>query len=219
LTLTALGGLALWSRWQFIGAFGVLEAASGLANVVTPNIWRLPIAELHTRERTEVKLAGSALLRPRWGALARCAAGSVLLGLAAWREGLGASSALLLPFALALAAWIVAVSAALARPAVARPEIDVVELVVRWGGRAREMPPISLTAAFLQFVLAVATVPVAKLLPPTVLYQPELGPSSNALLAVLAGAVLLAALAYLLWWGRIEARASPEQQREAEEHA
>jgi hypothetical protein len=27
-TLTAFGGLAPWSRWQFIGAFGVLETAS-----------------------------------------------------------------------------------------------------------------------------------------------------------------------------------------------
>ena len=69
LTVTALGGVAPWSRWQFIGAFGVLEAASGLANVISPNIWRLPIAELQTSERTDVKLAGSALLLPHWGGL------------------------------------------------------------------------------------------------------------------------------------------------------
>ena len=37
-TAIALGGLAPWSRWQFIGVFGLLEAASGLANVVSPNI-------------------------------------------------------------------------------------------------------------------------------------------------------------------------------------
>jgi hypothetical protein len=87
-TLTALGGLAPWSRWQFVGAFGVLETASGLANVVTPNIWRLPIAELQTSARTEVKLAWSAWLLPHWGGLARCAAGLILLAVAAWREGL-----------------------------------------------------------------------------------------------------------------------------------
>src|SRR4029450_1467504 len=56
-TAAALGGLAPWSRWQFIGMFGVLEAASGLANVISPNIWRLPIAELHTSKRTDVQLA------------------------------------------------------------------------------------------------------------------------------------------------------------------
>src|SRR5215218_5206226 len=58
-TLIALGGLEPWSPWQFIGAFGVLEAASGLANVISPNIWRLPVAQVQTSERTEVELAGS----------------------------------------------------------------------------------------------------------------------------------------------------------------
>lgn len=63
-TAIALGGLAPWSRWQFIGVFGLLEAASGLANVISPNIWRLPVAELTTSGRTEVKLAASSLLLP-----------------------------------------------------------------------------------------------------------------------------------------------------------
>jgi hypothetical protein len=38
LTITALGGLGSWTRWQFVGAFGVIETASGLANVITPNL-------------------------------------------------------------------------------------------------------------------------------------------------------------------------------------
>jgi hypothetical protein len=218
-TLTALGGLAPWSRWQFVGAFGVLEAASGLANVVTPNIWRLPVAELQTSERTEVKLARSALLLPHWGGLARFVAGLVLVAVAAWQEGLGPASATLLPFVLALAWLIVAISAMLARVGLARPDIDVIQLIVRWRGRVQEVPPISLSAAVFQFVLSVATVPLAKLLPPSVLYQPELGPSSNALLSALGASVVLGALVYLLWSGRIEMDASPEQQREAEEHA
>ena len=217
-TLTALGGLAPWSRWQFVGAFGVLEAASGLANVVTPNIWRLPIAQLQTSARTEVKLAWSALLLPHWGGLARCAAGLLLIAVAAWQEGLGPASATLLPFVLALAWWIVAISAILARIALTRPDIDVVQLVVRWRGREKEVPPISLSAAVFQFVLSIATVPVAKLLRPSVLYQPELGPSLNAFLSALGASVVLGALGYLLWSGRIEMDASPEQQREAEEH-
>jgi hypothetical protein len=218
-TLTALGGLAPWSRWQFVGAFGVLEAASGLANVITPNIWRLPVAELQTSGRTEIKLAGSALLLPHWGALARCAAGLVLLAVAAWQEGLGPASAALVPFVLALAWLILAISAALARIAVARPEIDVVQVVVTWGGRVKEIPPISLSAALLQFVLSILTLPAAKLLRPSVLYQPELGPSVNALLVALGASAALAGLVYLLWSGRIELKAPSEQQREAEEHA
>ena len=29
-TAAALGGVEPWTRWQFVGAFGVIEAASGL---------------------------------------------------------------------------------------------------------------------------------------------------------------------------------------------
>jgi hypothetical protein len=219
LTVTALGGLAPWSRWQFIGAFGVVEAASGLANVISPNIWRLPVAELQTSERTDVKLAGSALLLPHWGGLARCLAGLVLLAGVAWQEGLGPASAALVPLVLALAWSILAISAVLARAGLARPDLDVVQMVVRWGRREKELPPVSISAAVFQFLLGITTIPVAKLLPPSVLYQPELGPSLDALLVALALSAVLVMLVYLLWSGRIELKAPTEQQREAEKHA
>jgi hypothetical protein len=218
-TVTALGGTAPWSRWQFIGVFGVIETASGLANVISPNIWRLPIAELQTSNRTRVKLAASTLLLPHWGGLARSAAGLVCLGVAAWHEGLGPASAALVPFALAVAWSIVAISALLARAGVARPDLDVVGLVVRWGGREKELPPISLGASIFQFLLSIMTIPAAKLLDPSVLYQPELGPSTTALLVALAVAAVLAVLVYVAWSGRIDVDAPREQQREAEEHA
>jgi hypothetical protein len=218
-TATALGGIAPWSSWQFIGIYGVIEAASGLANVISPNIWRLPIAELQTSRRTDVKLAGSALLLPHWGGLARSAAGLVCLALAAWQEGLGPASPALVPFVLALAWSIVAISAALARAGVARPDLDVVQLVVRWGMRERELPPFSVSASVFQFLLSIATIPAVKLLPPSVLYQPEIGPSLDALLIALAVSAALGMLVYLLWFGRIEFNAPREQQREAEEHS
>jgi hypothetical protein len=66
-TATALGGLAPWTRWQFVGLFGILEIAAGLANVISPNLWRLPIAELNTSSRTRVQLAASTILLPHWG--------------------------------------------------------------------------------------------------------------------------------------------------------
>jgi hypothetical protein len=219
LTTTALGGLAPWSRWQFVGAFGVIEAASGLANVLSPNVWHLPVAELQTSGRTDVKLARSVLLLPHWGGLARCGAGVVCLAIAAWQEGLGPASVGLLPFALALAWSILAISAVLARAGVARPDLDVVQLVVRWGSREKESRPISIGAAVLQFALSIVTIPAVKLLPPSVLYQPELGPSRNALLLALAASAVLAVVVYVLWWGRIEWNAPREQQREAEQHA
>jgi hypothetical protein len=219
LTTTALGGLAPWSRWQFIGAFGVIEAAAGLANVISPNIWRLPVAEMETSERTDVKLGASALLLPHWGGLARCGAGFICLAIAAWQAGLGPASVAVAPLVLALAWSIVAVSAILARAAVARPHVDVVQFVVRWRGREKEMRPLSISAAVFQFLLAIAPIPAVKILSPEVLYQPELGPSLGALLTALALSVVLLALVFMLWSGRIEWNAPPEQQREAEEHA
>ncbi len=215
--VTALGGLEPWSAWQFIGLFGVIEAASGLANVISPNIWRLPIAELQTSGRTDVQLAPSALLLPHWGGLARFAAGLVCLALAAWQEGVGLASAGLVPFVLALAWWILAISAVLARAGVARPDLDVVQFVVRWGGRERELVPISINAALFQFVLGITTIPAVKLLAPSTLYQPEIGPSANALLVAVVVSIVLIALVYSLWAGRIQLKAPPEQQREAEE--
>jgi hypothetical protein len=218
-TVTALGGLAPWSRWQFIGLFGVIEVASGLANVISPNIWRLPVAELETSERTDVTLAASAMLLPHWGGLARAAAGFVCVALAAWQEGVGPATAILVPFVLALAWSILAISAVLAWAGVARPDLDVVQFVVRWGRRETEAPPISIGASVLQFLLSIATIPAVKLLPPSVLYQPEIGPSLQAFLYTLAVSAALLVPVYLLWSGRIRVRAPAEQQREAEEQA
>jgi hypothetical protein len=218
-TAAALGGLAPWTPWQFIGLFGVVEVASGLANVISPNIWRLPVAELETSKRTDVRLAASAMLLPHWGGLARAAAGFVCVALAAWQEGVGPATAALVPFVLALAWSILAISAVMAWAGVARPDLDVVQFVVRWGRREKEAPPISIGASVLQFLLSIVTIPAVKLLPPSVLYQPEIGPSPEALLVALAVSVGLVVPVYFLWSGRIEMRAPAEQQREAEEQA
>jgi len=215
-TATALGGVAPWTRWQFIGMFGVVELASGLANVLSPNIWRLPVAELQTSKGTDVKLAASALLLPHWGGLARAGAGLAFVVLAAWEEGVAPVSLLLVPLVLALAWFVLAVSAALARAGVARPDVDVVQFVVRWGRRERELTPISVGASVFQFLLTIITLPAAKLLPPSVLYQPEIGPSPAALLVSLGLCAGSSAVAYLAWSNRIVIHAPAEQQREAE---
>ena len=218
-TVAALGGLAPWSRWQFVGVFGILEVAAGLANVLSPNIWRLPVAELQTSERTDVRLAASALLLPHWGGLARCGAGLVFLAVAGWQEGVGAASVGLVPLVLALAWSILAISALLARAGIARPDLDVVQIVVRRGTRERELPAVSIGASVLQFLLSIATIPAVKLLPPSVLYRPELGPSGSALLVSAALSAVLLVLVYVAWTGRVERDAPQEQQREAEENA
>ena len=111
---------------------------------------------------------------------------------------------------------VLAVSAVLARGGVARPDIDVLQLVVRWGGRERALTPISLGASIFQFLLTIVTLPVAKLLPPEVLYRPAMAPSPAALTVSLAAAAGSSALAWLAWSGRVALRAPVEQQREAE---
>jgi len=211
--------VAPWSRWQFIGLFGVIEGASGLANVISPNLWRLPVAELQTSARTDVKLAASALLLPHWGGLARFSAGLVCVALAGWQVGLGLASAALVPFTFVLAWSILALSAVSAWAGVTRPDIDVVQFAVRWGRRESELPAISIGASVLQFLLSIATIPAAKLLPPSVLYQPEIGPSAAALLVMLGLIAVLTLLVYVLWSDRIEVKAPAEQQREAEEQS
>ena len=71
-------------------------------------------------------------------------------------------------------AWsILALSAIVAWAGVTRPDIDVIQLMVRWGRRENELPAISIGASVLQFLLSIATIPAAKLLPPSVLDQPE----------------------------------------------
>jgi hypothetical protein len=193
--------------------------ASGLSNVISPNIWRLPVAELETNRRTEVTLAASAMLIPHWGGLARVAAGLVCVALAGWQEGVGPASAALVALVVALAWSILAISAVFARAGVARPDLDVVQFIVRWGRREKEAPPVSIGASILQFLLSIVTIPAVKLLQPSVLYQPEIGPSPQTLLIAVAVAVALVVPVYLLWWNRIDLSAPAEQQREAEEHS
>src|SRR5512132_506546 len=74
-TAAALGGLAPWSRWQFVGMFGVIEVASGLAYVISANTWLLPIAVLQASERFVVLVVGSVLFLPFW-----CRLGFFFLG-------------------------------------------------------------------------------------------------------------------------------------------
>jgi hypothetical protein len=125
----------------------------------------------------------------------------------------------LVPFVLALAWSILAISAVLARAGVARPDLDVLQIVVRLGRRETEMNPVSIGASVFQFLLSIITIPAVKLLPPSVLYQPDLGPSRDALLVALGVSAALSALVWLLWAGRVELDAPREQQREAEERA
>lgn len=219
LTVTALGGLGEWSRWQFVGMFGMIEFASGMANIILPNIWRLPVAEVQTRARTKVHLTPSVIFIPHWAGVARAAAGFVLVAGAGWSEGV-APATLALPLFVALVAWIVvAASAAVARAGVERPDIDVLQFVIRHTTAETVLPPISIGASVLQFILSIATIPIAKAVPPAAFYRPEIGPSWETLAGTAAVGMATGIVAWLAWRGRIDWRAPRDQQQEAEKFA
>ena len=92
LTLLALGGLGDWAPAQFIGLFGLLEVATGVAFVVGPNVWRLPVASAELEPRTRVRLALSTVLIPHWAVGVKSVAGLALLAWAAVQEGIGRGS-------------------------------------------------------------------------------------------------------------------------------
>jgi uncharacterized membrane protein YidH (DUF202 family) len=136
-----------------------------------------------------------------------------------WYEGLGPATLLLLPFILLVAWIVVAVSLIVARIGVDRPDIDVVQFVIRQPKRETELPPVSIGASIVQFMLSIATIPIAKLLRPSAFYQPEIGPSFAVFGATAAIALVLLAAVAFTWRGRIDWEAPREQQREAEEYA
>jgi hypothetical protein len=217
LALLALGGLGRWTGWQFIGFFGMLEVATGLAFVFGPNVWRLPVAEANTSERTAIRFAASTILIPHWAAGAKCIAGVAMLIFAATRAGIGPATVALAPLVMLIAAAVLALSAAVARLGVARPDLDVLQLVLKRPGRTdMELPGISIGALLIQLLINIGAFPAVKVLPPTILYQPEIGPSLALLVTSSVAAFISVLIALLAWRGRLCWRAPIEQQREAE---
>jgi len=220
LAVMALGGLGAWSDWQFIGFFGLLEVASGLAFVFGPNVWRLPVAEANTSNRTAIRFAARTVFIPHWAAGAKCVAGLAMLAFAAARAGIGPATLGLPLIVILIAAAILAASAAVARLGVARPDLDVVHIVVeRPGNEPVRLPGISLGGIVIQLVINIGAFPAVKVLSPDVFYRPEIGPSPGMLYVTLAAALGMSAAALLAWKGRVSWRAPVEQQREAEQAA
>jgi hypothetical protein len=132
----------------------------------------------------------------------------------------GSATLALLPVAAAIATGVTALSLAVARWGVARPDLDVIFLSIRRPGKEEQaLPGISVGGMAVQLVVNIGTFPAVKLLAPEVLFRPELGPSPGLVAVSLAVAALLVAMTAVVWRGRIAWRAPREQQREAEEFA
>lgn len=214
--LSLLGGLDPWTDRQFVGLFGLIELSMGLAYLFAPNAWRLPVAEANT-PRTEIRLAASTVLIPHWVALAKAVGGAIMLGYAAAGEGLGPAT-LGLPLVVAfIAIGFLALSVAVARIGVARPDFDVFFVSVRRpGGKEHELPGFTITGMSMQLLSNFGVFPAVELLAPLVLYRPEIGLSPEALLWSGLATAVLCAVAWLAWWGRFSVRAPLGQEREAE---
>ena len=139
--LSVLGGIEPWTDRQFVGLFGLVELSVGLAYFFAPNVWRLPVAEANTK-RTDVRLAASTLLIPHWIAAAKAIGGAIMLGYGA-TEGIGPAT-LGLPLAvLFVALGFLALSVAVSRLGVARPDLDVFFVTVRRPGEKSTRFPAS----------------------------------------------------------------------------
>jgi hypothetical protein len=218
LAIMALGGLGEWSGWQFIGLFGVLEVGTGLAFIIGPNIWRLPVAEANTSDRTKIHIAANTLFVPHWAAGAKAGAGLVLVVLAAWHEGVTLASLGILVFVAAVLALVVAVSLLFARWGVARPERDVVFMEIKRPNRdTYVLPGFSLGAITVQFLLNIGVFPTVKLLPPSILYGSAMRPSAMVLIVTVSLAAASWAAVVWAWRGRISWKAPKEQQEEQRE--
>jgi hypothetical protein len=219
LTIASLGGLGSWSRWQFVGLFGLIEAASGIANIIAPNIWRLPVVEFTTDPEKRTKLALSTIIIPHWGGAARFLAGIALLAAAGTHTGFGAATVGLLPLIPLLAIVLLALAALLARLGVAYPDYDVLQVTLKYAKKEREVDPLSMSASVLQFLLSIVTIPLVKIVEPGLLYQPEIGPSPAVLAGVSIAAPLLVLATVVVWSDRVDWQAPLWQQREAERNA
>lgn len=217
LTLLVLGGLGDWSGAQFVGLFGLLEVGTGIAFVFAPNAWRLPVVAAQTAG-SETRLTLSLLAIPHWAGGVKSFAGALLLLFALAREGATPSSAGLLVEAALILVLCVASSAAVARWGVANVRHDVFQFVLKRPGRDdRLFPGLSASALVLELLFNIGPFPLVKLLPPSVLYRPQMAPSLLLLAwtAVLAAGSVTAAL--VAWRGRFALRSPRRQQQIAEQ--
>lgn len=216
LTLLALGGLGEWTGRQFVGLFGLLEVATGAAFIIGPNVWRLPVSAAELQPGTIPRFAASTILVPHWAGGVKSLAGAALAAWAAAHEGVSPATAGVVPVILFTCAVSVALSMLFARAGCARPDIDVFQVTVRRPGHPPlEFPGMSWGASFVQALLNILTFPSVKLLPPSVLYQPEMAPSPKLLAWYGGFAVVLTVAAFAAWCGRL-AWASPVRRKDGE---
>lgn len=217
LALSMLGGLEPWTKSQFVGFFGLIEAGLGLGFVFAPNVWRLPVAEANTSSRTAIRLAASTVFIPHWLAFAKVFGGAVMLVYAGAAEGVTLASFGVVVEVLLIAVAFLAIVTATARIGVAYPSMDVFFVTIRRpGNKAHELPGLTISGIIIQTLANIGVFPAVQLTEPSAFYRPELGPSLGTLAATFAIAAVFTGIALAAWYGRITWRAPRSQQKEAE---
>ena len=205
-----------WSNWQFLGLYGVIEASVGLAAIIAPNVWRLPVAQLNTNESTDVELSASTTFIPHWSGVGRSIAGISMIVIAAAHEGVAVSSISLLPFLMAMAFSVFAVSAMFAYAGVTHTDFDVIQIVFRHGSKESALPAFSLGASIMHLLINVLAMPIVILISPGILFKPEMSIGAIGLVAALLLSAALGLVGTYLWRKRISWKAPRAQQVEAE---
>jgi hypothetical protein len=219
LSLTSLSGLGHWTFWQFVGLFGIIEFAVGLAAIIAPNVWRLPVAQVQTTQTTDVELTASTTFIPHWSGAGRALAGLVMIVAAGANASVALSSLALVPFLLALALCVFEVSTLFAYAGVVHTNFDVIQIAILRAGKETRLPALSIGASVLHLLISMAAIPIVKFVSPSVLFGPEMRIGMGSLGLSLASAFLLGVAAFLVWRRRISWQATPAQQVEAERFA
>ncbi len=208
LTLEAFGARRLWTELQFAGLFGLIEIATGMANLYGANFWfifdevpaggrsfRLPLRELSFHR----------------DGLVRMAAGGVLLAISAAAAGVTSQSLMLVPAVLLLAVAMFGLSGAFARISLTWPTQDIVKLTAEWHGQVRDITPLSISSSFLQLWWTLLALPVVAVLPHKELFHPEIWPSPHLIGVLIGFAVVCLGLFIATWHGRLGWRSAASQ--------
>jgi hypothetical protein len=201
-----VGGLDHWSVRQFAGLYGLIETSTGIANLVAPNFWALPVSEFRSRSETVVVVALADLRVIHVDGVGRVLGGGLFLAWSAAAAGVRLESLLLLPLTTLLGLTIIALSGLVARWGIARPDIDVLQLKVYWRNREKVLPPISLGTSYLQFFLTLVPLPIAAATGPRFLFHPEFYPSLELAALTLVVTLIVVALFLAAWSSRVAIR-------------
>ena len=196
-----------WSCAQFVGAFGLIEVASGPREHRLAQHLAAPDRPAAGERAAEREARRFDVVLPHWGGLARCGAGVVCLAIAGWQVGLDRTRAARARARLVDRRDLRPVRTRGGRAA----ELDVVQFVVRWRRRENELAPISISTAVLQSRPQRMTLPGGEAAPALGALPARARPVTQRVARRASSCrSSCSCVVALLWAGRIELHAPPK---------